>query len=632
MKKTVLNKNERLLAYSAMAAAMVAAIPDANADIVYVDIPDVTLELGDFTTAEFDGDGVVDFAFGLSSGNSGDWTFIRAFGSISFLTYGNATNMFIGYSGAILPYGSALGSGALIGPDASFVEGLYNQVFMASIYSGITYGQFGDAEDHYLGFKFDIGGELHYGWIRVNCTVGPVTLTVRDWAYDDEANTPIIAGATATPLPVANFEGDAIIVDETAASTTVTVMLDIAGDCSVDLDVNDALTTATNGVDFTMSDPTVATFAGGVTTLSFDITLTDDLDFEGTESIVIDINNPVGCEIGAASQYAIVIDDNEVPLPALVNMDGTAVALSESGGSGSVGINISETSDCVVEYALNAGGTTATEGSDFTYTTGSVTFVDGGALTQSFDYTIIDDVEVESTEDIIFEITGVTGTCAIGLITESSVAIIDNDVAPVVGEVSLTEVAGTVEEIATTFTGTVEMDEASDCTVTLNVNAGASTATNGEDFTFSETILTFTEGGATTQTFDVTINADVEIEPDETVVVEITSIDGSCTLDETADALSLVIVNNDFIDIHEFSNAGIQLYTFNNQVMLQFENASSADGAGFQLLDATGRIVFDASNLVSENTFTLNTLPTGVYVARVVINGKALDKQVYLNN
>ena len=96
MKKTVLNKNERLLAYSAMAAAMVAAIPDANADIVYVDIPDVTLELGDFTTAEFDGDGVVDFAFGLSSGNSGDWTFIRAFGSISFLTYGNATNMFIG--------------------------------------------------------------------------------------------------------------------------------------------------------------------------------------------------------------------------------------------------------------------------------------------------------------------------------------------------------------------------------------------------------------------------------------------------------------------------------------------------------------------------------------------------------
>ena len=37
MKKTVLNKNERLLAYSAMAAAMVAAIPDANADILTSD-------------------------------------------------------------------------------------------------------------------------------------------------------------------------------------------------------------------------------------------------------------------------------------------------------------------------------------------------------------------------------------------------------------------------------------------------------------------------------------------------------------------------------------------------------------------------------------------------------------------
>lgn len=632
MKKTVPNKNERLLAYSAMAAAMVAAIPDANADIVYVDIPDFTMELGDFAGAELDGDGVVDFAFFVSSTGSAVWTYIRAFGSISSFSYGNATNMFVGYSGPVLPYGSALASGAVIGPDASFVESPLNQVFLASIYSSVTYGQFGDGVDHYLGFKFDIGGELHYGWLRVNCTVGPVTLTIRDWAYDDEANTPIIAGATATPLPVANFEGDAIIVDETAASTTVTVTLDIPGDCSVDLDVNDALTTATNGVDFTMSDPTVANFAGGITTLSFDVSLIDDLDFEGTETIVIDINNPVGCEIGASSQYAIVIDDNEVPLPALVDMDGIAVALTESAGSGSVSINISETADCVVDYALNAGATTATEGSDFTYATGSVTFVDGGALTQSFDYTIIDDVEVESTEDIVFEITGVTGTCAIGLITESSVSILDNDVAPVVGEVSIAEIAGTVEEIATTFTGTVEMDEASDCTVTLNVNAGASTATNGTDFTFSETVLNFTEGGAATQTFDVNINADLDIETDETVVIEITSIDGSCTLDETADALSLVIVNNDFIDIHEFSNAGIQLYTFNNQVMLQFENASSAEGAGFQLLDATGRIVFDASNLVSENTFTLSTLPTGVYVARVVINGKALDKQVYLNN
>ena len=87
MKKTVLNKNERLLAYSAMAAAMVAAIPDANADIVYVDIPDVTLELGDFTGAELDGDGVVDFAFLLGASSSSEWTFIRAFGSLTFYTY-----------------------------------------------------------------------------------------------------------------------------------------------------------------------------------------------------------------------------------------------------------------------------------------------------------------------------------------------------------------------------------------------------------------------------------------------------------------------------------------------------------------------------------------------------------------
>lgn len=624
-------KKEKLLSYSAMAAAFIACGTDAYADIVYVDIPDATLGFGDFATLDLDGDGVVDFGFILDS-SSASWTFIQAFGNLSALSYGNPDNMMAGYSGAFLPYASAIGAGDEIGPALGFLSSTYNLAFIASLYSGVTYGQFGDGTDKYIGVKFDIGGTLHYGWIRVNCSVGPVSMTIKDWAYDDNADTPIIAGDEATPLPVATFETDAIIVSEASGSTTFSVQINIPGEASVDLDVNDALSTATNGLDYSFTDPTTAVFTGGITTLSFDVTLIDDLDFEGSETIVIDIINPVGCELGAIGQYSIIINDDEIPLPPLVNFDGTAAALDESAGGGSIVINVSETTDCVVDYALNGALTTATEALDFTYSTGSIIFTSGGPVAQSFDYSIIDDAEVEATENIVFEITGVAGTCAIGLITQSAVAILDNDVAPVIADVAFESTSATIEEADAVFIGTVVVSESSDCIVTLGVNNAASTATEGTDFTFSTTSVSFTAGGATLQDFDLNIIGDNDIETDENVVIEITGVDGDCVLDGAASALEVVILNDDFVGIDEFAANGIQLYTYDDAVYIYFTVDQLANDTKFQLLDASGRMVFDAALANKQNKFTLTQLPAGVYMARILQNGKTLDKQVYLNN
>lgn len=627
----LLTKKDKLFSYSAMAAAFVACSSEASADIVYVDIPDASLILGDFATLDLDGDGVVDFGFILDS-DTPDWTFIQAFGYLSGLSYGNPNNQFAGYSGAFLPYASAINSGDVIGSGLDFLASTYNLAFVASLYSGVTYGQFGDGTDKFMGFQFDISGTLHYGWVRVNATVDPVTLIIKDWAYDDEADLPIIAGATETPLPVVSFAADAILVNETDAATTITVQLDIPGDATVDLDVNAALTTATNGSDFTFSDPTSAVFSAGVTTLTFDVALSDDIEFEGSETIVIDITNPVGCELGATTQYSIIINDDELPLPPLVNLDGTGVTLTEASGGGSVVMNISETADCVVDYALNAAGTSATEALDFTYASGSITFTDGGPLSQSFDYSIIDDAEVEATENIVFEITGVTGTCAIGLITQSSVAITDNDVEPIVGEVSFETTSATVDEDDVIFTGTISMTEASNCEVTVILNEAASTATVTEDFEFTTTVLNFEEGGAPTQTFEVIIYDDGLIEPDEVFTIAIASVTGSCTIDADADAMEVVIVNNDFVGIDEFAANGIQLYTYDNAVYIYFNAFDANLGCNFQLLDASGRAVFNADLNNAQSKFTLNNLPSGVYVARITNNGKLFDKQVYLNN
>lgn len=60
-------------------------------------------------------------------------------------------------------------------------------------------GPWGNTRNHYLGLKFRINGQVHYGWARLNVPHqfedGGVVLT--GYAYEDSPNRPIRAGQTS---------------------------------------------------------------------------------------------------------------------------------------------------------------------------------------------------------------------------------------------------------------------------------------------------------------------------------------------------------------------------------------------------------------------------------------------------
>jgi hypothetical protein len=195
MKKNFYPKNGgKLAAYSAMAGAFMATAATADAQIVYTDIIDFTGATGDLAAIDMDADSTGDFLFFANSNTGGNWSWVYAIGNLSAYGYGGPSNQFAGYLGALLPYGSALDSGDLIGPALGFISNATNVGWLASMYSSITYAPFANAGDKFLGVKFLSGGNLHYGWIRLNCTVAPVTYTLKDYAYEATPNTPIIAG------------------------------------------------------------------------------------------------------------------------------------------------------------------------------------------------------------------------------------------------------------------------------------------------------------------------------------------------------------------------------------------------------------------------------------------------------
>ena len=183
MKKNIYpKKGGKIAAYSARAGAFMATA--ANAD---------TGATGDLLSIDMDADSTSDFLLFANSNTAGNWSWVYAIGNLGS-GYGGPSNMIAGYSGAILPYGSALDAGDLVGPALSFVSNSNNVGWLASMYSSVTYAPFANTGDKYLGVKFLSGGTLHYGWMRLSCTVAPVTYTIRDYAYEATANTPIIAG------------------------------------------------------------------------------------------------------------------------------------------------------------------------------------------------------------------------------------------------------------------------------------------------------------------------------------------------------------------------------------------------------------------------------------------------------
>lgn len=192
MKKNTPQKlSNRLAQYGALSIA-IAGIADVNGQIIYTDVdPDSagTTTGGDLLF-DIDGDGNNDLQFRQQSSNL----------SVEPLT-GSILGNPNGGSNSNYLYPFALSSGANISNGATdWVPG--NSSFQTMNYyncysgSGGIYNNWCNATDKYLGLRFDIGGNTHYGWARLDVGTLPSGWILKDYAYNTVADAPITAGQT----------------------------------------------------------------------------------------------------------------------------------------------------------------------------------------------------------------------------------------------------------------------------------------------------------------------------------------------------------------------------------------------------------------------------------------------------
>jgi hypothetical protein len=204
------NLDKNLLAYVAAASAagvgLLAAAQPAEAKVVYTAV-NVTLDRNSSYSLDLNNDGIPDFE--ITEFFSQPVRLPLGYHSNAlWITPDKHPNRVVAMTSDSRPYAAALAARNQVGPDSPFQAGYSSQVLARS--GGSAYSTFFDGPwfkqpKAYLGVKFVIDGQTHYGWVRVTVANDIDSYTIVGYAYETVPNKAISTGQNSGPVKVSTL-------------------------------------------------------------------------------------------------------------------------------------------------------------------------------------------------------------------------------------------------------------------------------------------------------------------------------------------------------------------------------------------------------------------------------------------
>ena len=321
----------------------------------------------------------------------------------------------------------------------------------------------------------------------------PETLTITD----DEA------------APTVTLTSNPASISENGAVSTVTATLSHKSSAITTITVRPVAGAYTVG-----ADSTIIIAAGSTANASDNVVITamnntrDEPTRNVTMSVVARNTQGTASIIGGT---ALTLTDDDDPPDA--TLSASPLSFSENGGVAMVSATLSHTSSAATTITVTAVTNVYTVGSDNTIVIAADATTSTGAVT----ITGVDN-DIDAADNTVTVTGAMTNGQGTGTVTGVSVTITDDDAPPMLSISSPSAVEGT------TLTFTVRLNKASGKQVTVAyADAGTGTATSGTDYTaLTAGNLTFA-ASTTEQTFDVTVTDDSAVDPNETVVVTLSS-------------------------------------------------------------------------------------------------------------
>ena len=361
--------------------------------------------------------------------------------------------------------------------------------------------------------------------------------------------------------PTLTFDSASSSVDEGAGTHHVTVRLSPAPTTKVMLAIEYAAryprirhplfndgSTATPGSDYVIPHSrsyrynklSIIDVPAGATTVTVPVTIVDDSDPEGDETVVLRYHGTFGIanERDHRGRYfarsrtphgrhTLTIVDNE---PRVSFASASQRVIEESGTRDvEVRLNKAPTSDLTLAYTV---GGTATAGSDFTIASSGTVTVPAGATTATIPVTIVGDSAPESSETVVLKLVGNSGY-GVGNPGTHTLTIAEGP------QMSFAAASQRVGEESGTHNVGVTLSPAPTTDVTVTYTVGG-TAAAGADFTIANSGTVTVLAGATTAVIPVTLIDDSEAESAETVDLTLAASGGYGVVSPGTHTLTIV--------------------------------------------------------------------------------------------
>jgi hypothetical protein len=329
-------------------------------------------------------------------------------------------------------------------------------------------------------------------------------------------------------------------VNEADGTASITVTLSHAVDADVTVNYATADGTAVAGSDYTNTNSTL-TFNGNVTnggpgtgetSKTIQIPITQDPDAEDPETLSLTLSNAlpgVSSILGAPTTATITIADDD---PAgLIDFKALHYDVNETDGHATVTVErLGGVGGAVsVDYETSDGSATA--GSDYAATTGTLNWAAGDSADKTFTVPVSWDGRAEGTESISLALSNAGGGSDLGPITAAVLRIGDDGAS---GPLALNANTYRVGENGGLVTIALTRSGGSlGGPVTVHYETSDGTASAGSDYTPASGTLTFGPGESG-KSFTVPVTSDSAPEGDETFQVALSNAAGGASIGSPA--------------------------------------------------------------------------------------------------
>lgn len=299
----------------------------------------------------------------------------------------------------------------------------------------------------------------------------------------------------------------------------------------------------------------------------------------------------------------------------------TGVTEFENSGSATLTVTRSSGQDGAVSVQYQTQALTATTGTDFTATSGTLSWADGESGNKLVIVPLLNDGQFEPDETLQVTLNSATGGATVGN-NQGTITIANDDVAQP-GFFVFTTPSSSIAETANTHTVQVSRQGGTDVAVSVTVSAADGSASSGTDFSFSPQTLSFAVGDAGPKTVTLGAVDDFLDEPDETFELVLANPTGGATIAGTG-RHNVTILDNDVVgsvridptSVSVNEQAGVVSFSVlrsdvANAVSVQVnsQNGSAVAGSDFQPLSQT--LNWSAGD-GSARTVSLNLIDDGV--------------------